>query len=367
MISQRELLSLLLSNALLSPATLLAGPFEIVDASRRNRNFIVKWNGGGFFAKCGQDEDGGRTVAHEAAFYDFAWSDPQCATCRNYLPGKAAELEDGLVLLLDLVDGTSFREHFTRGRISTAPAVRVAQFLATLHDAVRLSEDRGRFEAAISDRAPFGLTFDQPDRAVLHSSSAAAIELLHIVQASAVLCDGLAHIRSRWSVECLIHGDMRWDNCMLGFEGSRTRLSVIDWELAVYGDPLWDVAAMLAEHVGFWLQSVPIVPDDDAGQGLSAARYPLHKLTSSAAAFWSAYLDARQFDAGKRGDVLQRVMGYTAARLVQSAFEWANVTSLLPNHSVLALQLAENILLRPRAAAATLFGIVDEPELARCN
>jgi aminoglycoside phosphotransferase (APT) family kinase protein len=170
-------------------------------------------------------------------------------------------------------------------------------------------------------------------------------------------------MRTDWSVECLIHGDVRWDNCLLASGRSR-RLYVIDWELAVYGDPWWDIGAMLAEHVGFWLQSIPISADDDPGHDLSAAGYPLHKLTRSASVFWSTYVSARRLDEQARSAALWRTTRYAAARLIQSAFEWANTTSMLSNHSILAVQLAENIVTNPRAAAATLFGVVDEPDLA---
>src|SRR5262245_30997879 len=102
MVGHENLLALLLANGLLSSKALLAGPFEVADASRRNRNFIVRWDGGpGYFAKSGVDEDGRQTVAHEAAFYEFAFSNPQCAACRCYLPGRAVTLQHGQVLLLN--------------------------------------------------------------------------------------------------------------------------------------------------------------------------------------------------------------------------------------------------------------------------
>lgn len=48
-----------------------------------------------------------------------------------------------------------------------------------------------------------------------------------------------------WRPECLVHGDLKWDNCLV--EANRVR--VIDWELSGLGDPAWDVSCVIAEQL----------------------------------------------------------------------------------------------------------------------
>lgn len=52
-----------------------------------------------------------------------------------------------------------------------------------------------------------------------------------------------------WSARAPIHGDVKWDNVLARREpGGAWRLWLIDWELAGWGDPGWDVAG-LAETI----------------------------------------------------------------------------------------------------------------------
>jgi thiamine kinase-like enzyme len=54
---------------------------------------------------------------------------------------------------------------------------------------------------------------------------------------------------SAWSARAPIHGDVKWDNVLARREPSGAwRLWLIDWELAGWGDPGWDVAG-LAETI----------------------------------------------------------------------------------------------------------------------
>ena len=47
-----------------------------------------------------------------------------------------------------------------------------------------------------------------------------------------------------WRAETFIHNDVKWDNFLVyARAGSRrlTQMKIIDWELANFGDPAWDV------------------------------------------------------------------------------------------------------------------------------
>ena len=53
----------------------------------------------------------------------------------------------------------------------------------------------------------------------------------------------------RWRPSCLVHGDLKWDNCLVDATASATSVRVIDWELAGRGDPAWDLACAIADAV----------------------------------------------------------------------------------------------------------------------
>jgi aminoglycoside phosphotransferase (APT) family kinase protein len=106
-----------------------------------------------------------------------------------------------------------------------------------------------------------------------------------------------------WSSECLIHGDVKWDNCLVdGASSEARRLQVVDWELAGGGDRAWDVGCAVAEHyVAATLSGSPI---DGAVELLLRA-----------------YCSAAGLTRAERDALPARLATATAARLVQCAVE----------------------------------------------
>ncbi len=66
---------------------------------------------------------------------------------------------------------------------------------------------------------------------------------------------------------CVVHGDYRLDNCMVGNDGQI--VAVLDWEICTLGDPLADVGLLQVYHTG---------PDDEpsawTGEATTAAGFP---------------------------------------------------------------------------------------------
>jgi hypothetical protein len=75
-------------------------------------------------------------------------------------------------------------------------------------------------------------------------------------------------------------------------------------------------------------------------------------------AFWSSYTHHRKLtNPDLLDEYLLRSVRYAAARLVQTAYEQGQTSSLLTGNIVVLLQLAFNILQRPAEAALALLGI----------
>jgi aminoglycoside phosphotransferase (APT) family kinase protein len=73
-----------------------------------------------------------------------------------------------------------------------------------------------------------------------------------------------------WSARAPIHGDVKWDNVLARREPSGAwRLWLIDWELAGWGDPGWDVAGLAETIVTTQLLAGGAI--DPARSGRSAA------------------------------------------------------------------------------------------------
>ncbi len=87
------------------------------------------------------------------------------------------------------------------------------------------------------------------------------------------------------------------------------------------------------------------------------ARYPLDEMKPATAACWHAYVDARHLDDASAARDMIRAVRFAGARLVQTAFEAAQMMQQVMSSTVLHLQLAHNVLQRPQEAAVQLMGL----------
>jgi len=187
--------------------------------------------------------------------------------------------------------------------------------------------------------------------------SEGARQLVGVLRQNPRLARGLAAVRAAWSPACLIHGDIKWDNFVLPI-GSEdpAALKIIDWELADFGDPAWDLACVLAGYLLSWLLSIPIDPQSDPGAKIPQAPHQLRDL-------WPAIQAACQaWQAGAPPELQrlcapQRLTLFTGARVVLLGFEMvANMPSSGP-HTTLALRLAEALLSEPWRAMGEALGL----------
>jgi aminoglycoside phosphotransferase (APT) family kinase protein len=235
-------------------------------------------------------------------------------------------------------------------RISLSGARALGRALAYVHAA------RPELDARPGGLDPlWGLTLPEPDHERLSDMSAGALDVLARLQTSSELCDRLLRLREDVRPDAFTHGDLRWDNCLArpAPGGSRrTRVLLIDWELAGRGDASADVGAALSEYLRLWVSSVPIVEGAEPWKLLDHARHPLARLRPSMDALWSGYrrATARQVS-------LRRVTELAGVRLLQTAIEHAQGLARASAHVVTLLQLGANMLRTPDDAARTLMGL----------
>ncbi len=177
--------------------------------------------------------------------------------------------------------------------------------------------------------------------------------MVKIVQGAPGLSEALDELRRRWQPSSIIHGDLKWDNVVLVPRPSGRRphhVQFVDWEMVQFGDPLWDAASFLAQHLDVWIGSMPVAahaPRSDS------ARLPLDRLKPAMRQFWQAY----RLGANEDDHAVERVVRYAAARLVQFAIEADQQSAILSANGVIRLQVAHNMMQRPMTAVRTLLGL----------
>jgi aminoglycoside phosphotransferase (APT) family kinase protein len=354
MLEQHEVAAYLLERGLVSRRSIVSGQLRIVDASRRNRNFRVSGGPGeSYLLKQGIAADSAETLGNEVALYRrLAASAAPIASCIPRLHGYDAGRG---VLILEWIAGGQdlYRYHAARDRCSLALASALGRVLAALHSVAPDDE-------AFRRDAPWVLSVHRPRLDALRYLSGASIELIKVIQEDEPFAHGLDELREGWRIETLVHRDVKWENCVAhaAAGGARlTRIKLVDWEMAGWGDPAFDVGSGFSDFLGHWLASIPIERGPVAERLVQRAPRPLHALQPAIAAFWRAYVRARGLDEGPSSQLLLRAVRFAAARLVQSAFEQTQDMALMSARVAYSVQLSRDMLGRPRAAATDLLGI----------
>lgn len=347
---QAEVVGYLLERGLLGAASVVDGKVVVRDASSRNRNFIVeRRDGPGLVLKQGIGALATQTVAHEARVY-AALTAHGNGVASWLAPFHGYDEARGVLALGLVPDGRDLRAHQLKtGRFSAELAASLGRALGSLHRGTALPEP-----AVDPRRSPWVLSLHRPDLSVFRDASAAGLELIKTIQRAAGFAEQLDALRDGWRVASLVHHDVKWDNCIVFAQGAsgRTRgLKLIDWEAADHGDPAWDIGSALSHYLSFWLFSIPVTGTTPPARFPQLAEYPLERMQPALRACWSAYA------AKCAGETQERAVRYAAARLVQTAFEAAQMSDQLTSGLVLHLQLALNMLTRPREAAVHLLGL----------
>lgn len=366
MLSVETVVPYLLERGLLDGRLVADTDLQVVDVSRRNHNFKLLCEAGpGFFLKQGRGADTAGTVAHEARLYQWFAAHPEAAALAELLP--QCRLYDGAqcTLVMELIPKAEslFQHQWRTRRVTADVGTALGRTLGTLHALTRSAASDGRDDDAVPGHAARFLLLHRPGLETVATASSASLELVSVVQQCQELAGVLDRLDQEWWPACLIHGDLRWDNCQVVHRtaGGGPRVQFVDWEMSGLGDPRWDVGTVFSECLSAWLLSAPATANTAPAEFLSLARHPLRAMQPAMRAFWRAYVRRMEMDRATATDWLARCVQYAGARLVQTAYEDMRGAARLAASVVYMLQLSANVMERPLEAAAVLLGIAEPP------
>jgi hypothetical protein len=364
-LSSRTLAPYLLDRGLVSPAEVVDGDLLIADMSRRNRNFRVQRGARpGLFVKQPNDWEphSAETLRREATCYLLARDDPDFAALGGLLPQFIDWDPQRYALTLELLpsDESLGDYHRQRGTFPAEMGERLGTLLGSYHrHAGGRTRDAGR-DAVFPRGIPWILDVVRHNPAHLGPVSGGNQELARILAQYPEYAPALDAVRAGWRRDALIHGDLKWENCVVlpAREGDAAPpLRIVDWEMADFGDPCWDVGSIFQAYLCFWILSIQAADTAPPEQLPSLASVPLERMQPAMGAFWDAYvgtLDAGRAEAAER---LRRSALYAAARMIQTAWEHTAYAPTVSPNILCIMQVAMNILLRPDDAVRTLLGI----------
>ena len=349
MLEQSDIAHYLLSLGLVKPRAVVEEDLTIVDASRRNCVFLAATQAGPTYVVKQAGPRSARTLAHEAAVLRVLAE--EAGVARHVPTVVHHEPEAARLVLSTPAGGVDWSDHHGTGRFPRIPARVLGRALGALH---RLPADRVEDLPPWVDRM-WGLSLPEPSHELLLDLSAGAEDVVARLQASRAVCERLEELLEPCPDCSLVHGDLRWENCLaVPAPGSprKTRVLLVDWELAGSGVAAFDVGTVLAEYLRSWVGSIPIVDPRDPGRLVARARHPLRRMRPAMQAFWSAYRGANP-----QRLRLRSVVELAAVRVLQTAVERAQGLAAPSAHVVTLMQLADNMLRHPDDAALSLLGL----------
>jgi hypothetical protein len=364
-LSSRTLPAYLMDRGLLSPAEVVDGDVSIANLSRRNRNFrVIRGARPGLFIKQPHDWEpfSADTLRREASCYTLARDDEGFAALGPLLPRFVDFDAASSVLVLELLpsDETLGDYHRRLGHFPLEMARALGGMLGRYHRGAGAQ----RADAAATGVFPRSLPWilDAVNRNPSHIGpvSGGNQEMARILAQYPQYGAALDAVRAGWRHEALVHGDMKWENCVVlpdDGPGGLPGLRIVDWELADFGDPCWDVGSLFQAYLSFWILSIDGADHLPVQDLPGFARFPLERMQPAMAAFWSTYVDTLGADPAEAEDRLRRSALYAAARMIQTAWEYSAAQPRLTPNLLAILQVAMNVLLRPDDAVRQLLGI----------
>jgi aminoglycoside phosphotransferase (APT) family kinase protein len=350
-LTTRNLPTYLLSRGLISHDSVVDGDLTITDSSHRNRAFRVRRGAQpGYFVKQVRQWD-----AASISYWESEVGCYQRLSGNAIIPWHYATDFESRVLVLDLLaDSETLSEYHKRfASVSALVGRKQGSVLSELHRTTQGAEEPGRI--------PWILSVHETDPAWFDSLSPANSRLLQIVQGYPEYCTLLSELRREWQPSCLIHGDVKWDNFLIrNTESPDPQLHLVDWEMAVFGDPRWDVGAVLQAYLNFWIYSMPFHETTQPNDLVIRARRPLEQLWPAIHWFWKTYSEEMRLDSQASRTMLTLSARYAAGRMIQSAFEMMNTWQQMPPAGAAMLQTSFNILTRPADAVRDLLGFTSE-------
>ncbi len=203
------------------------------------------------------------------------------------------------------------------------------------------------------------------------------LDFYTLYQRTNELSDALAKLEKDSRSCCLIHADLKFNNVLLHQDWPRWMpqrlpsspssllladglgvLRLIDWEQWAWGDPAFDVGALVADYLRAWLRSLILSRGVDLTVALTMAAVPLEMVQPSLQALLQAYTAQFPQILDRYPDFFDRVFQFAGVGLIgmiQSRLHYFEPFGIVERAM---LQVAKSLLCQPEAARTMLLGSV---------
>jgi 5-methylthioribose kinase len=334
----------LLMKKLIDVKSIIQGDLRLIDSSRKNRNIrVIRNNDTSYLIKQAMSGDpySIQTIQSEARIYTLARKDSTFSQLKEIVPSIYYYDNARNILICEfLTHAESMNKHIYENppeKINLSLFNILGKTMATYH---KMFINHSHFDKLyfLPKTVPSSLFIARPGPEILSRLSQGNLQLLKIVQEYPELHNFLDRIHQYWISTTLIHADIKWDNIIITKAGKNQipeKVKIVDWELASFGDPAWDIGSVFQNFISVWLFNMRSSPGDYNRQInkqiILPNSYSFKNIKSHIRAFWLGYITTLNIENEKAIELLIRSAKYCAARLIQAAYESLQFSVTLSN------------------------------------
>ncbi len=351
-------------------------PIEILPLSGKNLNLHLKFvNSPGWLVKQEVIDQQGcnELFLGEWAVQELINSTDRLAPLRDFIPPIVHYDRSAAILVSPFLEGHQNLEHYYQGLdcpFDRGIAMAQGRHLGRLHQLTYQQGQIGRdhlqrsYPDAVRSTPGSSLSPLKPFIPEMFGwVRQDALTFFRWYQSQADLIQAMETLSKTWSACCVTHQDLQFGNWLLNRE---TRsLQLIDWEHMGWGDPLTDLATLLANPLQLWLSRLPPPSFGSWQQRCDAAPISFDQLQPSLIALVNSYFEAfpellsetfsnSSSNSSSEG-ILHRLIQWTGRRLIDEV-----ETTIQYHHPIGAIEanllhFAQQLILHPDVLVPVLF------------
>lgn len=323
-LTQRNIVHYLIDKGFLDTEPLMNGGFKLTTYQTRNCIFIIELDGqNDLFVKqlVNLDKSNVYFMQKDATFYHLVHQTAYFKYLAPAVPKYFGYDPKTQVLVLEYYPNSiNFMEfyHEQQGQVSSQME-RLAYYFTELHRDITEDIKEHTGLQFYNRLIPWVLRLNdrlKPSKSIVIQTLLEDEGLMYLVE----------QLKRHWNIQTLVHGDVKLANILAIRETHQ--LKIIDWEMAIIGDPLWDVAGLFQSFIAMHLAHLNIETNE-----LTDDFYQMKHIQDAIQAFWDNYTTHQGWSKEEKATALDKTLRFTGARLLQTAIEMngENATEVRPH------------------------------------